>query len=190
MLHHQRQPLTNQLTQLLCREIEEPIVEALLGHRMPFANHPRRPRLHVSCDILELRIADRVVLERARCWSWPSTWIWKWVWLQIGIVVETLRAEPCEQRSRIVSWRLGCGGGGRFGGGEAVFLVRQRLGAGHGGDVVGGELALDLGVADEEGGPGVVEGLGEVREEGGGWEEGGGFEAGGTGLGWWGHALC
>jgi len=70
-----------------------------------------------------------------------------------------------------------------------VFVVRERLGGGRGDDGVGGELALDLGVADEEGGPGVVEGVGEGREEGAGWVEGGGFEAGGTGLWWWGHGL-
>lgn len=67
-----------------------------------------------------------------------------------------------------------------------MFLVGERLRGGG----VGGELALDLGVADEEGGPGVFVGLGEGREEGGGWGEGGGFEAGGTGLWGWGRALC
>lgn len=71
-------------------------------------------------------------------------------------------------------------------------LVRERLGSrgrGSGDSVVCGEFALDLGVGNEESGPGVVEGVGEGREEGGGWEEGGGFEAGGTGLWWWGRGL-
>lgn len=71
-------------------------------------------------------------------------------------------------------------------------MVGRRLGGGRGGVDVGGELALDLGVADEEGGPRVVGWLGEweVWGEPGGWAEGGGFEPLGTESGRWGHGLC
>ncbi len=106
MLHAKRQHtpnsksipnrLTNQLTQLLRREIEQLIVEALLGHLPPFANHPRRSLLHVSCDVLEFRIADRVILERTSRMRQTNPCLWKRVRLEISVVVQILGAEPCE----------------------------------------------------------------------------------------------